>query len=72
MFICWGTDALKFLVKAGVLKAPASPFAFAPGLSRATVVFRNHPATTKFLEGENLFAEVNAELEKLGGAPLDW
>lgn len=72
VFLCWGTDALKFLVKTGVLKAPAAPFVFAPGLSRAGLVFRNHPATTKFLEGENLFAEVNGELERLGGAPLDW
>lgn len=72
VFICWGTDALKFLVKAGVLKKAASPFVFTPGLSRASLVFRNHPATTKFLEGDNLFAEVNGELGKLGGAALDW
>lgn len=72
VFICWGTDALKFLVKAKVLKTPAAPFVFSSGLSRAAVVFRNHPATTKFLEGNNLFAEVNAELERLGGTPLNW
>lgn len=72
IFVCWGGDALKFLAKIGVITSPQKPVRLSADKQNVAVLARPHPSISAFLEGENLFSELNAALSSRGAAPIKW
>ena len=72
IFVCWGADALKFLAKIGVITSPEKPATLSAGQENVAVLARPHPSISAFLNGENLFSELNEALSSRDAEAIKW
>ena len=65
VFLTWGKKAREFLCGAGIVETCARPLRLASSITQTVIVDRDHPSTTRFLDGHNVFKETNEGLANL-------